>query len=135
MAAQAASFGEVQESLGPLRGPRDARECDQKNPNAHSYSGDTPLHRATDRGHIEIVKALIKCTDDPNPPNNRGETPIFKAAYYGHTEILKSLIECTDDPNAATFYGRTPYQTAIDHLIATQDYKHLETIKLLKPYI
>ena len=103
-------------------------------PRNHNF-GETPIHSAAEKGYTKIVKALIKCTDDPNPPNNRGETPIFKAAYYGHTEILKSLIECTDDPNAATFYGRTPYQTAIDHLIATQDYKHLETIKLLKPYI
>ena len=89
-------------------------------------NGGTPIYHATLKGHTEIVKILIGCTNNPNAPNILGETPILRATYEGYSDIVKVLIECSDNPNAPDEFGRTPYQ------IATLN-KNLEIMNLLKP--
>ena len=89
-------------------------------------NGGTPIYHATLKGHIEIVKILIGCTNDPNAPNILGETPILRATQKGYSEIVKILIEYTENPNAPDDFGRTPYE------IATLN-ENLEIMNILKP--
>ena len=48
--------------------------------NAYTYSivyGETPLHMAAIKGHLEIVKFLSENLNrDINPANNEGDTPV-----------------------------------------------------------
>ena len=82
---------------------------------------------AAQNNHIEIVKLLMKSTDNPNAPRNDGATPILVAAQNNHIEILKLLMRSTDNPNAAMNNGSTPMS------IATQK-NHQEIVQLLGNY-
>ena len=60
------------------------------NPNAPDKWGWTPIHRAAENEHTEIVKILAPSTDNPNAPNNDGETPTSIASNAEIRRILKS---------------------------------------------
>ncbi len=47
--------------------------------NAQSYSGNTALHSACGRGHIEIVRVLLKNGADSSLKNNHNDTAIMVA--------------------------------------------------------
>lgn len=52
------------------------RGCDV---NAQSYSGNTALHSACGRGHIEMVRVLLKNGADSSLKNNHNDTAIMVA--------------------------------------------------------
>ncbi|KAL5006047.1 hypothetical protein ScPMuIL_017205 [Solemya velum] len=63
--------------------------CD---PNLADEDGNTPLHESTDKGHIRMVKLLVKqggC--DVNARNRLGQTPLMRAACFDHLETLRFL--------------------------------------------
>ncbi|KAJ2961996.1 hypothetical protein NQZ79_g2755 [Umbelopsis isabellina] len=65
-----------------------------------SSTGLSPLHFASSRGHIEIVKHLLDIAGaSVDIVDREGETPLLKAAYHGHKDIVSFLIE---DHDAAT---------------------------------
>ncbi|KAL8970187.1 MAG: hypothetical protein Q9183_001637 [Haloplaca sp. 2 TL-2023] len=68
----------------------------------------TPLHRAAERGHANLARALVQLPPGNylgHPPNvlvpphlsgaldRHGETPLHKAAINGHAEVVKVLLE------------------------------------------
>ena len=61
------------------------------NVNATDKWNKTPLHEATWKGHIEVVKVLLAGGADGNAKNNNS-TPLHLASYYGHTEVVKVLL-------------------------------------------
>ena len=60
-------------------------------PNAPGKRGNTPIHWAAHKGHIEIVKILTPLSENPNAPDNNGETPIAVAKNTEVRRILESL--------------------------------------------
>lgn len=56
----------------------------------------TPLHAASSKGHLEIVKYLItECDCNPNSFDNFGLTPLCYALTGEHLEVIQYLIrEC-----------------------------------------
>jgi ankyrin repeat protein/serine/threonine protein kinase len=93
------------------------------NPNAKIYDW-TPLHYATQIGHVEIVKLLLERGANPNAKNNDGSTPLHIAAQKGHVEIVKLLLERGANPNAENNDGNTTL-----HYAAQKG--HVEIVKLL----
>src|SRR3990167_2384205 len=61
----------------------------------------TPLHWASFKGHLEIVKELLFNGTDPNITNNSRQTPLFRASRNGHLEVVKVLLHGGADPNIA----------------------------------
>ena len=51
------------------------------------------LHWACDRGHVEIVKLLIKLKADVNIADHEGQTPLHYACACGHAGIAKLLLD------------------------------------------
>lgn len=70
--------------------------------------GSTPLHRATEKGYLDIVKLLLSYGANLESTNNQGETPIHIAAELNYKEILDLLISSHSDVNSADFQGNTP---------------------------
>ena len=84
------------------------------NVEAWDIFGDTPLHRAAVRGHLEVVKYLLSRDDvDANMRNRGNNTPLHEAAYYGRLDVVKYLLSRDDvDANARDGGGDTPLHDA-----------------------
>ncbi|TEB26497.1 ankyrin [Coprinellus micaceus] len=78
--------------------------------------GGTPLHDASQCGHVRVVKCLLDFKADPNMKSrstsifmfacphmytvdNRGATPLHVACSFGHLEIVESLLDHNADPS------------------------------------
>ncbi|XP_016356192.1 uncharacterized protein LOC107699450 [Sinocyclocheilus anshuiensis] len=57
--------------------------------NTQSYSGNTALHSACGRGHIEIVRVLLKDGADSSLKNNHNDTAIMVAKNKKVSDVLR----------------------------------------------
>src|SRR3990167_2019072 len=109
-------------------------------PNVADYYHNTPLHWASSKGYLEVVKELLhvpigpdKGPDegrkraDPNVVNKYGRTPLYWASYKGHLEVVKVLLRVGADPNIANSNGETPLYQAFE-------WDHLEVVEELENY-
>ncbi|VUZ51312.1 unnamed protein product [Hymenolepis diminuta] len=93
------------------------------------WGGNTPLHRAVTRGHVEMCKILLagdalegasnnrkidKCS--PNTPNDAGQTPLHNACEEGSGEIVRILLAAGGDLSIKDREGKTPADLAPDNL-------------------
>ena len=83
------------------------------------------LLRASIRGDLDEVRALLAAGADPNTANWYGETSLHTAALYGYEAIVPLLLAAGADPNAANQYGSTPL-----HHAATIGYKTIVQLLL-----
>ena len=60
-------------------------------PMALDNQGQTPIHYASDGGHLNIVQFLVTLTKTPNVPDHWGRTPISLARNLGHKRIVEFL--------------------------------------------
>ncbi len=79
---------------------------------AKDNGGQTPLHWAARRNHIEIAKLLIELGADVNAKKFDGWTPLHWASWNSHIEIVKFLIEKGADVEAKDNRGITPLHLA-----------------------
>ena len=80
-----------------------------------SYNG-TGLIRAADRGHVEIVRELLKTDIKVNHVNRLGWTALHEAIILGdggprHTEVVRLLVDAGADVNLPDGRG-TPLEHA-----------------------
>ncbi len=69
--------------------------------------GRTPLHRAVEGGHKEVIKLLLENEADINIKNNSGETPLKNAVKLGYREIAELLISSSADINVFDKNGKS----------------------------
>lgn len=105
-------------------------------------SGKTALEIAITEGHTEMVKWIVKRTDEQEEKdqasnfnlrssNKDGESMMIIAAKKGHVDILKFMLQRGMDPDNDTYrdhssgnYGKTP-------LIVGTENGHVEVVDLL----
>ena len=80
---------------------------------ARTERGNTPLHFAAVKGHIGIVKLLVKYKANPNSQNSEGLTPLHYAAMYDNFRAAEVLILKGAKRNLKDGGGRTPLDCAI----------------------
>ncbi|XP_063412377.1 ankyrin-1-like [Mytilus trossulus] len=68
---------------------------DERTPNVDlcNDSGISPLLAASQNGHTEIVKLLLKKNVNVDLCHQNGISPLYEACYVGHTDIVKLLLE------------------------------------------
>ena len=71
-------------------------------------NNETPLHIASQNGHLEIVKLLIASGGLVNDANRDGETPLHLATSTGNLEVIKVLIASSADLDCKDETGKTP---------------------------
>lgn len=79
------------------------------NVNATDSRGQTALSRAAERGHKDVVQALLKSprVDPEQKDKVFNRTPLSWAAGNGHADIVNLLLRAGSDVNSADSYGRT----------------------------
>lgn len=78
--------------------------------------GDTPLHSASKRGHVSVVK-YFRSFDDRNNvifgmKNHSGYTPRHHAALFGHLDVVKYIDSFMDPHYDCNNYGFTALLSA-----------------------
>ena len=68
-------------------------ETDKKLINFKNIWGKTPLHLASDSGHLEVVKFLTENGADLNAKDNFGRTPLNTAVVGNREEIVNFFIQ------------------------------------------
>jgi len=111
---------------------------DDKFPNTLDESGQTPLHLATDRGHIDCVKALILAGADIKSVDNDGISILQAAVIGGDKDCSHMLLVLGANPDQADNDGDTPRDSAQDdddlkELFQHYDDKTLASKHLLDP--
>ncbi|MGK3743951.1 MAG: acyl-CoA-binding protein [Bacillariaceae sp.] len=107
-------------------------------PNALDVSGQTPLHLATDRGHIECVKALVLEGANINSVDHDGISILQAAVIGGNKECCQLLLILGANPDQADHDGDTPRDSSKDdkemkELFDSYDTNALSKEKLLDP--
>ncbi|KAI9740166.1 MAG: Ankyrin-2 [Cirrosporium novae-zelandiae] len=73
---------------------------------------NTPLHLASERGHLAVTKHLISYHASVNNPNKFNETPLHMASKNGFLGVVDFLIESGGFPSAVDLKGRSPLHLA-----------------------
>jgi len=86
--------------------------------------GFTALIGAAQRGHLEIVNALLAASANPNATDESGETALMFAARIGYTPIVKALVAKGADLNLRRNNNRSASVAAalIGNSLSTQEF-------------
>ena len=88
--------------------------------NAQNEDGKTPLHIASERGHTQCIKALLRSGADVLITNHLGQLPLHAAIQHGHGSCVKLLLLHACEKDTAEFHSvlsrrQSPLITACQH--------------------
>lgn len=69
--------------------------------------GETPLMRASARGHAEVARVLLDAGAEVSARRADGFTPLILAVFFGHEDVTRLLVERGADASARTSLGTT----------------------------
>ncbi len=95
-------------------------------PDGSDATDDTPMVRASQRGHLDVVRLLCDAWADKDKAVNGGcgWRPMHVACVAGHLEVTRFLCDAGADKDNVDLSGVTPMLNACD-------YGHLEITRLL----
>ncbi len=76
------------------------------------YKESTPLHWASARGHVKVVRVLLEHGADVAVQNEDGSTPLHRASRRGRVEVVHVLLQHGADPRAQDKNKSTPLHQA-----------------------
>ena len=117
----------IEANRGRINRVKTYLESGQFDVNYVTKNGDTPLHIASYKGHLEIIEFLLSKGADPNLVNKLWETPLIIASTKGSTKVVELLLNKGVDPNVSV-NGCTP-------IVATIFNQHTEVVKALLPKV
>merc|ERR1712032_161835 len=84
----------------------------------------TPLHYAAQRGHVGVVRSLIRAGASVNCISRRRNTPLHNAAWDGETEVVHLLLRAYADVTIRNGSGSSACDFAVDR-------KHADVAQIL----
>ena len=77
----------------------------------------TPLHYASQHGHLKVAQLLLEHGADVNSKDDRSVTPLHALSWgSGNLEVAQLLLERGADPNVrSSITGRIPLYVALEH--------------------
>ena len=80
-----------------------------------SVVGESALHKAAKRGHLELVDLLVKKGCNVDAADKDGKTALHKAAERGHLELVDLLVEKGCNVDAADKDGKTVLHLSVEN--------------------
>jgi len=74
---------------------------------ARNAAGDTPLHRAVEKGMRSLAESLLARGADVNARSKNGETPLHLAALDADPSVAELLLDARADPRARNKDGES----------------------------
>jgi len=74
----------------------------------------TPLHYAAQRGHVGVVRALLRAGASVNCSSQRRNTPLHNAAWDGEREVVHLLLRAQADVTIRNGSGSTARDFAVE---------------------
>ncbi|CAE6929147.1 ANK1 [Symbiodinium sp. CCMP2456] len=71
-------------------------------------NGATPLHLASQSGHLAVVRCLLTARAEPNAEAEDGRRPLHIACQKNHVEVIRALCNGDADPNAPGPHAMSP---------------------------
>ena len=92
------------------------------NVNARDAAGDTPLHRAVEKGMSGLTRVLIQHGANLRARAKNGETPLHLAALHTEPDFVDMLLAAGADPKARTDGGESVLMWAAltGHVVVVQ---------------
>eukprot|EP01041_Mallomonas_annulata_P006004 gene6004-12103_t len=88
----------IEEIKSLVKTREDANSIDPAN-------GNTPIHIASQNGHLDLVHLLVDSGADVNSVNKKGNTPFHMAISYDYYECCLTLIAAKADLNIVNHAG------------------------------
>lgn len=81
---------------------------------ARSHDKETAIIKASENGHLDVVKYLLKCGANPDDADktSAANTALILAAFEGHDKVVKHLLRKGADINKQNSAGATPLISA-----------------------
>ena len=79
---------------------------------AHHQDTYTLLHEAASKGHLKVLKLLLRLGSDVDCCTNNGCTPLQLAIANGHMDCVQVLLLYNADVRVTDEYGKSPVQVA-----------------------
>ena len=92
----------------------------------NKISQETALHKASENGHLEVVKYLVSNGANVNVKDKHDLTPIHDGARWGFLEVVKFLSQNGADLDSKAVFDWTPM-----HCAARSGPGYLEVVKFL----
>lgn len=73
---------------------------------------NTPLHAASEQGHLDVVKLLCTYEAPVNMQNKQGQTALHRAALKGDVALCKQLLSFGARSDIRDLYAKLPIQYA-----------------------
>jgi len=90
-------------------------EVDVTDVNARYDENQTPLHVASQLGHIQVMHSIIYRGANLNAENEDMETPLFLASRNGNEEATQLLLHCGAEVDHRDWERRTPLHAASEN--------------------
>ncbi|HET8846727.1 MAG TPA: ankyrin repeat domain-containing protein, partial [Ktedonobacteraceae bacterium] len=78
------------------------------------YSEETPLIRAVEGNHTELIRFLLEARADLEARDRPGDTALMTSVNWQHTEALTVLLEAGADLHTVSNANRTPLASAVE---------------------
>ena len=98
---------------GSLEEVRSFLENDSDDANARDEYEQTPLHLASEKGHLQIVECLLENGADINARNVNLMSPLQFAIWNDRLSIVQCLVENRANINVRNAQGDTPLHAAV----------------------
>lgn len=98
--------------------------------NDRDYAGNTALHDAALKGHLDIVRLLLDngAIIDIRSGANDLDTPLIDAASRGHLKVVKFLLDRGADPRILNAQGKSALDFVIDEEEEDEDYEEIASL-------
>ncbi|KAJ3445398.1 ankyrin repeat and socs box protein [Anaeramoeba flamelloides] len=104
---EAASKGNLKDVRKKLKDPFLACGMQKVNINGRNEMGETALMKASESGHLEVVRLLLKKGANLAIEDRNGETAFLKACRNGHLEVVQELLRNGADANDKNYGDNT----------------------------